>query len=100
MRNAAELPNVTSVAFIQKRSRRSDGNLTAPCDIHGPDIPENTGFSDYSIPFREVNQSNAGFEPVRTNSRSLRLFHSLPQPCPVTSDLASKVTGKQIITKR
>jgi hypothetical protein len=58
---AAELPYATSMAFRAESSKRSNGDLTATCYIHGPDIPKNTGFSDYAIPFREVNQCTDGF---------------------------------------
>jgi len=87
MRTAADLPNVTSVTIVQKRSKRSAGDLTASCYIHGPDIPENTGFSDYALPFREVNQCTTSFGPVRINSQSTAHFSTAPICCYVTSAL-------------
>jgi hypothetical protein len=74
------LPTCRMPLHGRKEANARFGNLTATCYIHGPNIPENTGFSDYAIPFREVNQCIDRFGPVRINSPSSPLFHSFPQP--------------------
>src|SRR5215467_11054781 len=96
MRGAAALPNVTSVTILQNRSKRSDGNLAASCYIHGPDIPENTGFSDYALPFREVNQCTTSFGPVRINSQSTAHFSTAPIRFPCDLCPCLELTVKQI----
>jgi len=81
VRKPAVLPRASFMAFRTKTKQALNiGNSDRNCCIHGLDVPENTGFSDYVTPFREVKQRTRSFGPVRTASKPSALFHSRPQP--------------------